>query len=88
MTEQKADIERLLEQLRHELTQLDDQPHASQLRSLTEQIEHQITADLSTDEQSALIHEMNNELVEFEVHHPTVAGLVRNALRMLGNIGI
>ncbi len=82
---QNQQLIRLLEQLRDELRTLDSHDKHARLSALTDQIELQLE---QTDQHHALAQELSDEVVEFEVEHPTIAGVIQNLIRLLGNIGV
>lgn len=88
MTGDTPGIEQLLNQLRSEVDDVDDPQHSERLTALADRIERQIANDLTTDDQGALVSEISDELVEFEVQHPTIAGIFQHLIRLLGSIGV
>ena len=82
----------LQEQLDALREQIDQNPPLSQeervhLNDLAQKIEAQLNLEPATNDTN-LADSVNLEVESFELNHPTVAGILRNIVQTLGNMGI
>ena len=82
----------LQEQLNTLREQLEQNPPLTQeerehLVQLSTQIQAQIDIEKATND-SSLADSVNLAVERFELNHPTVAGILRNIVQTLGNMGI
>ncbi len=78
-----------LEKLAKEIDQLsvpDDKK--SELHSLIDGIDAQYVQPGAVDEREDLNEQIDEAIARFEVEHPGVAGILRNILMTLSNIGV
>ncbi len=81
-------IEKALDQLRHEITNLRDENPATRKRltTLVESIERGAKAPDSDHE--GLIEEIRGSIEQFEVEHPSTTGVLNQIMLTLSNMGI
>lgn len=78
----KADIEKLHE----EIQWLKDDESRRMMDSVLADLEAQLAAE--GDEKSEIQEQLEEAVTHFEVEYPAVAGILRNIITTLGNIGI
>ena len=83
----------LLKSLHHELTVADnvDDETKTALQTVTDDIERVLASDEiegTDDQQKSLSEQLRETIIEFEVRHPVIGGLLERVTDGLANLGI
>lgn len=80
----------LLQRLRAKLDAVgrDENRRAAEIDGLVRRLDRRIEGHINEDEQREILADIEQEIVEFEVEHPEVAGTLRNILNMLSSLGV
>lgn len=86
----REQLEHALDRLRAELDVLERSPGADKdrLRALIDEVEGQLDAIESGDDDASLVDSIKAQVEQFEVEHPRVTNILNDIMVTLSNMGI